>query len=88
MSVGMKAMKLADHRSECCAGCLHDIEVLKEHDAITGDVEYSASRSLAGCSRNQRAEIRVHKVEPDSVTSRCNGDGVAKVSMALDQVNG
>ena len=51
-------MKLADDWPEGPVGCLDDIEILKEHDAITGNVKYPASRSLASRGRNQRARAR------------------------------
>ena len=73
MAVGVQAMKFADHRAECAAGSLNDIEVLKQHDAIAGDIEDSAAHTLASCGWNQRAEKRLKEIELNRVASGDTG---------------
>ena len=41
LAVGMETVEFADYRPECARRCLKDIEVLKQQDAIAGNVEDS-----------------------------------------------
>jgi hypothetical protein len=65
LAVGMETVEFADYRTERPRGCLEDIEVREQHDAIAGDIEDSAADALAVCGWNQRAEERFEEVKPD-----------------------
>src|ERR1022692_3706374 len=76
-------VEFADYRPERPRRCLKDIEVLKQHDAIRGDIEDSGAHSPATRACNHRAEERLEEVELNSVASRCNRDGVAEIAVSL-----
>ena len=40
-------MKLADHWNKCPARCLRDVEILKQHITVAGNVENSAADAMA-----------------------------------------
>src|ERR1039457_6827291 len=83
LAVGTQPVEFADYRPERPRSCLKDIEIRKQHDAITGDIEDSAAHSPATCACNHRAEERLEEVELNSVASRCNRDGVAEIAVSL-----
>ena len=49
LAVGMQAVEFADHRPERPGRCLKNIEVLKQQDAIAGNIEDSTPRTPAAC---------------------------------------
>ena len=73
LPVGMEAVELADHRPERPWRCLKNIEVLKQKDAIAGNIEDSAPRPLAPCGWNQGAEERFEEMELNCVAAWRNG---------------
>ena len=79
-------MEFADYRPERPRGCLKDIEIRKQHDAIAGDIEDSAAHSPAARACNHRAEERLEEVELNGVASRCHRDGVAEIAVSLSGV--
>src|ERR1035441_2404819 len=83
LAVRMQPVEFADYRPERPGGCLKDIEILKQHDAIAGDIENSTAHTPAARVSNQRTEERFEEVELDCVASRCNGDGVAEITVPL-----
>src|ERR1019366_1411641 len=86
LAVGTQPVEFADYRPERPSGCLKDIEIRKQHDAIAGDIEDSAAHSPAAGAGNYRAEERLEEVELNSVASRCNRDGVAEIAISLSAV--
>ena len=78
LAVRMQAVKFADYRPERPSRRLKNIEVLKQQDAIAGDIEDSTPRSPAARGWNQRAEERFEKMKLNCVASRRNRDGIAR----------
>ena len=63
LAVGMQAVEFADYRPERTRRRLKNIEVLKQQDAIAGDIEDSTPRTPAACGWNQRAEERFEEMK-------------------------
>ena len=82
----MQAVKFADYRPERPRRCLKNIEVLKQQDAIAGNIEDSAPRTPAVRGWNQRAEERFEEMELNCVASWRNGDGVAEITVPFSGV--
>src|SRR5690348_4582214 len=58
LAVGMQSVEFADQGPERSGRGLKNIEVLKQQDAITANIEDSTPWTLAARGRNQRAEER------------------------------
>ena len=76
-------MKFAHHRLECPRCFANDVEILKQHDPIAGNIEDSAAYTLAVRGWDQRSKERLEEVELYRVASRGNRDCVGEIAVPL-----
>src|SRR5579863_9945458 len=82
----METVELPDYRAERPSSRLKKIEFLKQHHAITGNIEDPTPGAPAACVRNQRAEERFQEMELDGIASWSNGDGIAEIAVPFSGV--
>ena len=84
----MKPVEFPYYGSEGTIRSLNDIKILQQRDTIAGDIEDSATHSMAVRIWYQRAEEGFKKMKPDSVTAGRDRYGVAEISVPLNLVKG